>query len=68
MLKHLAAEQPKEWPGYVAPLLLAYREAPQSSLKFSLFEQLYGRAVRGPLQVLRQLWDDDVPNTDFSTS
>ncbi len=40
MLKRLAAEQPKEWPRFVAPLLFAYREAPQSTLKFSPFELL----------------------------
>ena len=68
MLKRLAAEQPREWPRYVAPLLFAYREAPQSTLKFSPFELLYGRAVRGPLQVLRELWDDDLPNPDVRTT
>ena len=59
MLKRMAAEQPKEWPRFISPLLFAYREAPQSSLKFSPFELVYGRAVRGPLQVLRELWDDE---------
>ncbi|XP_063847238.1 uncharacterized protein LOC135092552 [Scylla paramamosain] len=68
MLKRLAAEQPKEWPRFVAPLLFAYREAPQSTLKFSPFELLYGRAVRGPLQVLRELWDEDVPSPEVRTT
>ncbi|XP_063879460.1 uncharacterized protein LOC135110819 [Scylla paramamosain] len=68
MLKRLDAEQPKEWPRYVAPLLFAYREAPQSTLKFSPFELLNGRAVRGPLQVLRELWDEDVPSLEVSTT
>lgn len=38
-------EQPKEWSRYVAPFLFAHREAPQSTLMFSSFELLYGRAV-----------------------
>ncbi|XP_037774265.1 uncharacterized protein LOC119570699 [Penaeus monodon] len=58
MLKRMAADQPREWPRLLAPLLFAYREAPQSSLKFSPFELVYGRPVRGPLQVLRELWDN----------
>ena len=68
MLKRMAAEQPKDWPRYIAPLLFAYREAPQSSTQFSPFELLYGRTVRGPLQMLRELWDDDVPDPDVKTT
>jgi hypothetical protein len=40
-------------------MLFAYREVPQASLGFSPFELLYGRTVRGPIAVLRQLWTDD---------
>lgn len=68
MLRRMTAEQPKEWPRFIAPLLFAYREAPQSSLKFSPFELVYGRAVRGPLQVLRELWDDEVTDTEVKTT
>ena len=68
MLRRMAAEQPKEWPRYISPLLFAYREAPQSSLKFSPFELLYGRTVRGPLQVLRELWEDDNPDPDVKAT
>ncbi|XP_042236025.1 protein NYNRIN-like [Homarus americanus] len=67
-LKKMAAEQPKEWPCYVAPLLFAYREVPQSSLKFSPFELLYGRTVRGPLHILRELWDDEQPDPEVQTT
>lgn len=59
MLKRMTAEQPKEWPRYLAPLLFAYRETPQCSLGYSPFELVYGRLARGPLQVLRELWDGD---------
>lgn len=57
ILKRATAEERREWPQYIAPLLFAYREAPQSDLELSPFELLYGRAARGPLQVLRHLWD-----------
>ena len=68
MLRRMTAEQPKEWPWYIAPLLFAYREAPQSSLKFSPFELVYGRTVRGPLQVLRELWDEVDPDPNVQTT
>ncbi|XP_069157618.1 uncharacterized protein [Procambarus clarkii] len=57
MLKGMCIEQPREWPRYINPLLFAYREVPQASTGFSPFELLYGRTVKGPLQVLRNLWE-----------
>ncbi|XP_076062417.1 uncharacterized protein LOC143037752 [Oratosquilla oratoria] len=68
MLRRMMNEQPKEWPRFIAPLLFAYREVPQSSLKHSPFELIYGRQVRGPLQMLRELWDDDVPDPVVSST
>jgi len=56
MLKRMCSERPKDWDRYVDPLLFAYREAPQESLGFSPFEMLYGRSVRGPIRILRELW------------
>ncbi|XP_076057222.1 uncharacterized protein LOC143034759 [Oratosquilla oratoria] len=35
------------------------RLVPQASLQFSPFELVYGRSVRGPLQVLRELWEEE---------
>lgn len=68
MLKRMAAEQPKEWPRFISPLLFAYREAPQSSTKFSPFELVYGRTVKGPLCLLRELWDGDIPDPEVKTT
>ena len=56
MLKKMCMERPMDWDRYVAPLLFAYREVPQESLGFSLFELLYGRSVRGPMTILKELW------------
>ena len=39
----------------LANLLFAYREVPQASTGFSPFELLYGRAVNGPLDVLKNI-------------
>lgn len=63
MLKRMCQERPTDWDRYLAPLLFAYREVPQESLGFSPFELLYGRNVRGPLAVLRELWTNaTIPN------
>lgn len=56
MLKRMCQEKPRSWDRYLAPLLFAYREVPQASLGFSPFELIYGRHVRGPLTVLKELW------------
>ena len=45
MLKRLCSEQPRQWHRYINALLFAYREVPQESTGFSLFELLYGRSV-----------------------
>ena len=50
------AERPNDWDKYLPALLFAVREIPQESLGFSLFELLCGRNVRGPMQILRELW------------
>lgn len=59
MLKKMCAEQPSTWDRYLPAVLFAYREAPQVSLGFSPFELLYGRTVRGPSSILRELWDQE---------
>ena len=56
MLKRMCAERPKDWDRYLSALLFCYREAPHESIGFSPFEILYGRLVRGPMAVLRELW------------
>ena len=62
MIKRLAQEHPKDWHRYIPAVLFAYREVPQESMRFSPFELLYGRTVRGPMAVLRDLWANDGPN------
>ena len=48
----------KDWDEYLPYLLFAYREVPQETTGFSPFDLLYGRQVRGPLDVLREGWTD----------
>ena len=55
VLLTMCAERPNDWDKYLPVLLFAVREIPQESLKFSPFELLYGRNVRGPMQILKEL-------------
>jgi hypothetical protein len=45
-------------------ILFAYREVPQESTGFSLFEMLYGHRVRGPLDVLKESWEGDKKSSE----
>ena len=68
MLKRLCSEQPRQWHRYINPLLFAYREVPQESTGFSPFELLYGRAVRGPMFILKELWTKEVEEPEVKNS
>ena len=61
MLKKMCEERPQDWDRYICPVLFAYREVPQESTGFSPFELLYGRQVRGPMSILRELWTEETP-------
>ena len=68
MLKRLCSEQPRQWHRFINPLLFAYREVPQESTGFSPFELLYGRAVRGPMTILKELWTKEVEEPEVENS
>lgn len=68
MLKRMCQERPRDWDRYLPALLFAYREVPQSSLKFSPFELLYGRRVRGPLAILKEVWSNETLKEEVKTS
>ena len=57
MLRRSATKDGKDWDKLLPYLLFAYREVPQESTGFSPFELLYGRRVRGPLDVLKETWE-----------
>ena len=68
MLRRMCAERPKDWDRYLPALLFAVREVPQESLGFSPFELLYGRNVRGPMAILRELWTDEVEDEEVRST
>ncbi|XP_075539731.1 uncharacterized protein LOC142574564 [Dermacentor variabilis] len=67
-LGRMCQERPKCWVRYLGPLLFAYREVPQSSIGYSPFELLYGRYVRGPMAVLKELWTNPRLDNDMKSS
>ena len=68
ILRRLCIDQPKQWHRFLGPLLFAYREVPQESTGFSPFELLYGRSVRGPMQILKDLWTEENEADDVRSS
>ena len=54
MLRKTVKEEGKDWDKLLPYVLFAYRELPQTSTGFSPFKLLYGRQMRGPLDVLRE--------------
>ena len=68
MLKKICIDHPNEWDRYINVALFAYREIPNDTLKFSPFELLYGRNVRGPLSILHELVSNDAIDSELKPS
>ena len=68
MLRKTAKEEGKNWDKLLPYVLFAYREVPQASTGFSPFELLYGRQVRGPLDVLRETWESSSKSSESIVS
>nr|KAG5702560.1 hypothetical protein BaRGS_003720 [Batillaria attramentaria] len=61
-------ERPKTWDRFIPAVLFAYREVPQEATGFSPFELLFGRKVRGPMTILRELWTHETGQEETKTS
>ena len=63
-----AGKDLKEWDCTLKYLLLAYRDSPHSVTGFSPFSLMFGREVRGPLELLRTSWveGDEVEECNVS--
>ena len=58
-LKAMLRKQPnrqQDWDRLIKYMLFAYRAAPHSNTGFSPYEMVYGRQLRGPLDVLKDGW------------
>ncbi|XP_071944659.1 uncharacterized protein [Antedon mediterranea] len=60
MIRKFVQDDPREWDKLLPYLLFAYREVPQESTGFSPFELLYGWKVRGPLDIMKEMWTGTV--------
>lgn len=58
MLRKFATSQWKAWDRLLPYLLFAYQEVTQATTGFSPFELLYGQQVRGPLDSLKETWEE----------
>ena len=64
MLRRVLKGEKRDWDRMLLFVLFAYCEVPQATVGFSPFELLYGRDVRGPLDVLQEEW---LQNPDAET-
>src|SRR5215469_6165258 len=68
MLVRLCIEQPRQWHRFIALFLFAYREVPQESTEFAPFELLYRKTIRGPMQIVKELWTKEVTENEIRNS
>uniref|UniRef100_A0A8C5PVR5 Integrase catalytic domain-containing protein n=1 Tax=Leptobrachium leishanense TaxID=445787 RepID=A0A8C5PVR5_9ANUR len=57
MLKRVVAADGKDWDCLLPYLMFAIREVPQASTVSSPFELLYGRHLRGLLDIAKETWE-----------
>ena len=58
MLRRFVDADARNWDTLLPYMLFAYREAPQSRTGFSPNELVFGRQLRGPLDVMKEVWTD----------
>lgn len=63
MRQKFVADTGQDWVQWLPFLLFAYREVPQTSMRFSPFELLYGWEVQGPLGLQLKAWEAPATNT-----
>ncbi|KYO20835.1 hypothetical protein Y1Q_0012685 [Alligator mississippiensis] len=54
---------PNDWNEKLLHLLFAYREVPQETTTFSPFELMFGRQVRGPLDLVKEEWEGKISSS-----
>ena len=56
MLRKMVTKEGKDLDKLLPYVPFAYRDVPQASTGFSLFELIYGHNVRVPMAVLKEEW------------
>ena len=59
MLMKVAEQDPKNWDRFVNAALFAYREVPNSTTGISPYELVYGRKIRGPMSIIKNLFTNE---------
>ena len=62
------SEHPRQWHRFIKPLLFANRGVRQESTGLSPFELLYGRVVRRPMTILKEIWTKEVEEPEVKNS
>ncbi|XP_068220404.1 uncharacterized protein [Palaemon carinicauda] len=68
IIKKICSDYPCCWHRYLPCALFAVREIPNNTLGFSPFELIYGRNVRGPLSILKELFTNQDLNKEIRNS
>lgn len=66
VLRKFVQDNPRQWDRLIPYVLFALREIPQNSTGYSAAELVYGRKMRGLLQVIRETWTDHDPMREYS--
>ena len=67
MIKKYCMESGSDWDKELPYLLFAFRSAPSESLGYSPFQLIFGHCVRGPLDVVRECWEENDVQLDLLT-
>ncbi|XP_066982785.1 uncharacterized protein [Macrobrachium rosenbergii] len=65
MIRKYCLSHGSEWDKELPYLLFAFRSAPSQSLGLSPFNLVFGHCVRGPLDVVRESWEGDIPDINL---
>ena len=65
ILTKYCSDNPVRWDDFVPYVLYAIRSAPSETLGLSPFQIVFGHSIRGPLEVLREVWEEDPQQEDF---
>jgi hypothetical protein len=55
MLRKVANKEPENWDRFLPAILFAYREVPNETTLFSPYELIFGRKIRGPMSILKNI-------------
>ena len=64
-LRKVTQDSPQDWDRKITAALFAFRELPNETTQLSPFELVYGRQMRGPLSILKQVFTNDSEETVY---